>query len=98
MFSIYLTDCPNGLVTFELMTGYVLTSPSDTVSVLPGVLHLNECMERCLSNDTCKSLNFETGSCILLSSTSNERPEALKLSQFPVFTIYAQKICLSGND
>ncbi len=66
--------------------------------MLPGMLHLIECMERCLSNSTCKSVNFETGLCVLLSSSASERPEALTLSQFPVFTIYAQKICLTGND
>jgi hypothetical protein len=85
-------DCPNGFVTFELITGHVLTAPSETVTMLPGILHLIDCMERCLSNSTCKSVNFETGLCVLLSSSSYERPEALTPSQFPVFTIYAQKI------
>jgi hypothetical protein len=83
-------------VTFELITGHVFTAPSETVTMLPGILHLTDCIERCLSNSTCKSVNFETGLCVLLSSSSYERPEALTPSQFPVFTIYAQKICLSG--
>jgi len=95
--SVDVIDCQNGFVTFELITGHVFTAPSDTVTMLPGILHLIECMDYCLSNDTCKSLNFETGLCVLLSSSSTERPQALTPSQFPVFTIYAQKICLSGN-
>ncbi|CAG2161877.1 unnamed protein product, partial [Oppiella nova] len=76
--------CPNGgVVTFELITGQVFTAPSDTVTMLPGILHLTECLQWCLSNDTCKSVNFETGLCVLLSSSANERPEALTSSQFP---------------
>ena len=90
--------CANGgVVTFELITGYVFTAPSETVTMLPGILHLTECLDWCLTNDTCRSVNFETGLCVLLSSSAIERPEALTPSQFPVFTIYAQKICLRGE-
>lgn len=45
------------------------------------------------SHDT----SFETGLCVLMSSSANVKPQALKESQFPVFTIYSQKVCLSGQ-
>ncbi|CAG2113231.1 unnamed protein product, partial [Medioppia subpectinata] len=66
--------------------------------MLPGVLHLTECLHSCLTNDTCKSVNFETGLCVLLGSSATERPKALASSQFPVFTIYAQKVCLKDKN
>lgn len=91
-------DCPSGSeLTFELITGFVYSSPADTVTMLPGVLHLSECLEHCRDNFTCRSLNFETGLCVLLSSSAMQRPFALTPSQFPVFTIYAHKICLKGK-
>lgn len=92
-----IEDCPNGSTTFELITGHVFTSPSDTVIMIPGVLHLAECLDHCRQNQTCSSLNFETGLCVLLSSSARQLPQALTPSQFPVFTIYAEKICLKGK-
>ncbi|KPM06312.1 Zona pellucida-like and PAN domain containing protein [Sarcoptes scabiei] len=64
--------------------------------MIPGVLHLAECLDHCRQNQTCSSLNFETGLCVLLSSSARQLPQALTPSQFPVFTIYAEKICLKG--
>nr|XP_027196498.1 uncharacterized protein LOC113790984 [Dermatophagoides pteronyssinus] len=64
------------------------------MSMIPGVLHLADCLDYCRQNQTCNSLNFETGLCVLLSSSAIQLPDALTPSQFPVFTIYAQKICL----
>lgn len=90
-------DCSSGTLTFELITGHVYTSPADTVTMLPGVLHLSECLEHCRSNQSCNSLNFETGLCVLLSSSALQRPFALTPSQFPVFTLYAHKVCLTGR-
>nr|XP_046915324.1 uncharacterized protein LOC124495920 [Dermatophagoides farinae] len=92
-------DCSttNGTITFELITGFVFTSSTDTVTMMiPGVLHLAECLDHCRQNQTCNSLNFETGLCVLLSSSALQLPDALTPSQFPVFTIYAQKICLKN--
>lgn len=92
-------DCSttNGTITFELITGFVFTSSTDTVTMMiPGVLHLAECLDHCRQNQTCNSLNFETGLCVLLSSSALQLPDALTPSQFPVFTIYAQKICLKS--
>ncbi|KAI2800949.1 hypothetical protein BLOT_013474 [Blomia tropicalis] len=92
------SECPTigSTLTFELITGHVYTSPADTVTMIPGVLHLSECLDHCRSNQSCKSLNFETGLCVLLSSSAIQRPFALTPSQFPVFTIYAHKVCLTG--
>ena len=95
----YDDDCltTNGTITFELITGFVFTSSANTVmSMIPGVLHLADCLDYCRQNQTCNSLNFETGLCVLLSSSAIQLPDALTPSQFPVFTIYAQKICLKG--
>ena len=91
------SECSSGTLTFELITGHVYTSPADTVTMIPGVLHLSECLEHCHNNQSCKSLNFETGLCVLLSSSALQRPFALTPSQFPVFTIYAHKVCLTGK-
>lgn len=89
-------ECAHGLTSFELVTGYVLTSPAESVMMIPGVLQLSDCIDRCLKNQTCKSLNFETGLCVLLTAAANEKITVLTPSQFPVFTIFAQKICVSG--
>ncbi|XP_064477440.1 uncharacterized protein LOC135391215 [Ornithodoros turicata] len=88
------SSCPNGYITFEVITGYVYTAPSDTIELKPGTLQLTECLNHCKRNKTCQSVNFETGLCVLFTSSATERPTGLSISQFPVFTIYAQKICL----
>ncbi|XP_054162435.1 uncharacterized protein LOC128960388 [Oppia nitens] len=91
--------CPSdNTVTFELITGQVYNSPTDILDSYAGVMHLTDCLQYCLLNDTCKSVNFETGLCVLVSSSANQRPEALTSSQFPVFIIYAQKVCLKDKN
>ncbi|XP_054707405.1 uncharacterized protein LOC129217167 isoform X2 [Uloborus diversus] len=80
--------------TFELVTAFVFTAPDDTLELVPGTLHLTDCLSYCRHNASCRSVNYETGLCVLFSSSATQRPEALTSSQFPVFTIYAQKICL----
>lgn len=82
---------------------------------LPGTLMLTDCLNTCLKNATCQSVNYETGLCVLFSAHADQLPGmmmilpyvvvdnywilslagALTKSQFPVFTIYAQKSCLS---
>ena len=54
---------------------------------------MTDCLNKCDSISNCQSVNFETGLCILFSSSAAQNPVAFNLSQFPVFTIYAQKIC-----
>ncbi|GIY41244.1 apple domain-containing protein [Caerostris darwini] len=90
-------DCSFEKQSFELVTGFVFTAPDDTLELVPGTLHLTECLSYCRHNASCRAVNFETGLCVLFSSSATDRPEALTSSQFPVFTIYAQKICLQGE-
>lgn len=91
--------CYNGFLTFELTTGFIYTpSSAETLSMLPGTLQLTECLNYCLKNTSCQAVNFEMGLCVLLSSSAQQNPASLLSSQFPVFTIYAEKLCLlSGN-
>ena len=85
-----------------MITGYVYSSTSDTIGTEPGTLQLTDCLNYCQSEDACQSVNFETGLCVLFNSSASIKSQiggasgtVLRPSQFPVFTIYAQKICLS---
>ncbi len=40
----------------------------------PGVLLLEDCLSRCLSNSSCRSLNYETGLCVLFHSDATSEP------------------------
>ncbi|KAL0274568.1 UNVERIFIED_CONTAM: hypothetical protein PYX00_002669 [Menopon gallinae] len=82
------------MIGFELVTGYVFSAPTDLLDSLPGTLMLTDCLESCQANDTCQAVNYETGLCVLFGSNADSYPGALTRSQFPVFTIYAQKSCL----
>lgn len=93
----YFSVCRNGSLQFELITGYAYTTSTDLMRLIPGSLELTQCLAYCQINDTCKAINYETGLCVLLSTSALQRPEALKPSQFPVFTIYAQKICMPSK-
>ena len=61
-------------VHFELVTGQVYTAPTDMLDSRPGTLMLTDCIELCLSNSTCQSANFETGLCVLFSSSAQSSP------------------------
>lgn len=63
----------------------------------PGTLQLTDCLNICRQNSSCLAINFETGLCVLLQESADKNPQALQKSQFPVFTIYAHKICLQGE-
>lgn len=89
-----LAECDPELLGFELVTGYVFTAPDDLLDSIPGTLMLTDCLEACHVNASCHSVNYETGLCVLFASNADNYPGALTKSQFPVFTIYAQKICL----
>lgn len=67
------------------------------MTMVPGTLQLNDCIAYCNRSETCKAINFETGLCIILTSSAQTHPSALTTSQFPVFTIYAQKVCIPGK-
>ncbi|KAK2719667.1 uncharacterized protein LOC136037301 [Artemia franciscana] len=90
-------NCPDNRVSFELVTGYVYSAPSDLLDSQPGVLMLTDCINSCMQNRTCQSINYETGLCVLFGSSADEEPGALTVSQFPVFTIYVQKNCLGAR-
>lgn len=87
-------ECSTAQQTFELVTGFVFTAPDNTIGLVPSTLHLVDCLSFCRQNASCLAVNFETGLCVLFNSSATQRPDALTSSQFPVFTIYAQKICL----
>ncbi|XP_022118072.1 uncharacterized protein LOC110995296 [Pieris rapae] len=89
-----LEECDSEMIGFELVTGYVFSAPSHILDDIPGTLMLTDCLEQCQTNDTCRAVNYETGLCVLFSSDADQLPGALTKSQFPVFTIYAQKSCL----
>jgi len=89
--------CDPDDVTFELVTGYVYTAPADMLDSQPGTLMLTDCIDTCRANSSCASINYETGLCVLFSSRASENAGQLTPSQFPVFTIYVQKVCLKGS-
>jgi hypothetical protein len=93
------TECAasGGFISFELITGYVLSAPADSMIMQPGTLQLTDCLNLCRQNSSCSAINFETGLCVLLQESADKNPQALQKSQFPVFTIYAHKICLQGK-
>lgn len=41
---------------------------------VPGTLMLNDCLEQCQANDSCSSVNYETGLCVLFSSNADKLP------------------------
>ncbi|KAH8383185.1 hypothetical protein KR009_007188 [Drosophila setifemur] len=88
-------ECNPELVGFEIVTGYVFSAPEKLMDSQPGTLMLTDCLDTCRRNKTCQSVNYETGLCVLFSAHADQLPGALTKSQFPVFTIYAQKSCLS---
>lgn len=91
-------DCPNGLLTFELSTGFIYKPASaETLAMVPSTLQLTDCLDSCLQNSSCLAINFEMGLCVLLSSSAQQNPNSLYSSQFPVFTIYAEKKCLLSS-
>ena len=78
------------------LSGFVYTAPADMLDSQPGTLILNDCIETCRKNSSCKSINFETGLCVLFSSSADDNKSQLTKSQYPVFTIYVQKNCLAS--
>lgn len=67
-------SCPFRDEAFELVTGFVFTSPDSILDTLPGVLKLDECIEACRGNSTCLSVNYETGLCVLFSTSAEQTP------------------------
>lgn len=91
--------CPSGLLTFELSTGFIYKpSSAETLDMKPSTLQLTDCLDYCLHNASCLAINFEMGLCVLLSTSAKQNPYNLYSSQFPVFTIYAEKKCLLSGE
>lgn len=71
---------------FELVTGYVFTAPDDLLDSIPGTLMLTDCLEACHGNDTCYSVNYETGLCVMFSSNADAYPGKIILLILLVYT------------
>lgn len=69
-----LDDCDPEMVGFELVTGYVFSAPGNVLDSIPGTLMLTDCLETCQGNDSCQSVNYETGLCVLFSSHADVLP------------------------
>ena len=64
--------CPVDQVSFEVVTGYVYTAPNDMLDSQPGTLMLTDCIDTCRNNASCRSINYETGLCVLFSSSADD--------------------------
>ena len=71
--------CQRSDVSFELVTGFVFTAPEFILDTLPGTLKLEDCVEFCFANETCMSVNYETGLCVLFSSSAEIHPGNLQV-------------------
>lgn len=69
-----IDDCDPEMIGFELITGYVFSAPGNVLDSIPGTLMLTDCLETCQGNDSCQSVNYETGLCVLFSSNSDALP------------------------
>ncbi|XP_039948595.1 uncharacterized protein LOC120766915 [Bactrocera tryoni] len=87
--------CDKELIGFEITTGYVFSAPGKLLTSMPGTLMLTDCLDACRKDAACHAANYETGLCVLFSANADKLPGALAKSQFPVFTLYAQKLCLN---
>lgn len=75
-------SCPFRDEAFELVTGFVFTSPDSILDTLPGVLKLDECIEACRGNSSCLSVNYETGLCVLFSTSADQTPGKTEIHCF----------------
>lgn len=67
-------DCDPEMLGFEIVTGYVFSAPADLLDSLPGTLMLTDCLDACQSNESCRSINYETGLCVLFKSDADTYP------------------------
>ena len=56
------------------LCSYVLSSSENMLDAVPGTLMLTECLDQCRNNETCSSVNYETGLCVLFSSDADKLP------------------------
>lgn len=69
-----LDDCDPEMIGFELITGNVFSAPGNVLDSIPGTLMLTDCLETCQGNESCQSVNYETGLCVLFSSNADALP------------------------
>lgn len=62
------------IISFVKISRYVFSAPGKLLDSMPGTLMLTDCLEACQSNDTCSSVNYETGLCVLFSSNADKLP------------------------
>lgn len=55
----------------------MFSAPETMLDSIPGTLMLTDCLEQCQTNDSCSSVNYETGLCILFSSNADKLPGKL---------------------
>ena len=65
-------ECPEEQISFEMVTGYVYTAPADMLDSQPGTLMLTDCIDTCRKNSSCRSINYETGLCVLFASNADD--------------------------
>ena len=75
-----LADCADVDVNFELITGYVFTAPDSILDTRPGVLKLETCIQACKKNSSCRAVNYETGLCVLFTSSAEIEPGNLNFT------------------
>ena len=56
------------------MFSYVFSAPETMLDSVPGTLMITDCLEQCQANDSCYSINYETGLCVLFSSNADKLP------------------------
>jgi len=92
--SLAIGRCSQTDLTYQLVTGYVYQYKQHIILSKPGVLELSDCLFMCLNLVSCLAINYETGLCVAFNSSATQHPDSLAVSEFPVFTMYAEKICL----
>ena len=60
--------------SYTFLNSYVFSAPETMLDNVPGTLMLTDCLELCSSNDSCSSVNYETGLCVLFSSNADKLP------------------------
>lgn len=69
-----ITSNTHSNFSFFAFGSYVFSAPETMLDSVPGTLMLTDCLEQCQTNDSCSSVNYETGLCILFSSNADKLP------------------------
>lgn len=77
--SYSINECDPEMLGFELITGNVFSAPGNVLDSIPGTLMLTDCLETCQGNELCQAINYETGLCVLFSSTADSLPGKSRL-------------------